>query len=107
MPYPTYPIVQDESEAVVGAGIQAVRATNGMLKRRRLYSADKADFTIVHILGRADRDTLLAFWEANKDANFDFRWPVDGATYTCGFVDKPQVSPRTAYYHVTVRLAQV
>ena len=40
--YPVFPVMRDASTWSVDAGIQAVRATNGLLKVRRMFSADKA-----------------------------------------------------------------
>lgn len=106
MPYPVLMILED-SEPTVDGGVQADRATNGMLKVRRLYEEDKTDFVIVHMLTRAELETLMAFYGANKTAQFSFYWPGDGATYTCVFTAPPQPSRRGMYYRVTVRLGQV
>lgn len=105
MPYPVLMMLED-SEAACNAGIQPTRATNGMLKTRRLYATDKTDFTVVHMLTRAERDTLKAFYTANVTSEFTFYWPGDGQTYTVRFADAPQVSRRGAYYRVTVRLVE-
>lgn len=106
MAYPTLMILE-ESEPARDAGLQAARATNGMLKVRRLYSADKTDFVVVHMLTRAERDTLLTFYAANITTEFTFAWPGDGNTYTCRFSAAPQVWRKGLYYRVTVRLAEV
>jgi hypothetical protein len=106
MPYPAYPVL-DESECSRAAGIEPTRATNGLLKVRRLYSADKTDFTVVHALSRADRDTLMTFYAANVTTEFTFYWPGDGATYTVRFADAPQISRRSNHYRATVRLLEV
>lgn len=106
MPYPSF-MVLDESEASREAGIQPARATNGGLKVRRLYSADKTDFTVVHALTRAERDTLMTFYAANVGSEFTFPWPGDGATYTVRFAGAPQISRRSNHYRATVRLAEV
>lgn len=106
MPYPTLMILED-SEASRNAGLDAQRATNGLLKVRRLYSADKTDFTVVHMLTRAERDTLMTFYAGNVTTEFTFYWPGDGTTYTVRFAAAPQVSRRGAYYRTSVRLAEV
>lgn len=106
MPYPSYPVL-DESEATRDAGIQATRASNGMLKVRRLFSADKTDFTVVHAMTRVDRDALMTFYAANSTAEFSFLWPGDGATYTVRFAAAPQISRRSNHYRATVRLLEV
>jgi hypothetical protein len=104
-----YPILMilEESEAARQGGIEPTRATNGLLKVRRLYSTDKTDFIVVHMLTREERDTLMAFYNANLTAQFAFLWPGDGATYTCRFSAAPQVWRKGLYYRVTVRLAEV
>ena len=107
MTSPAYPVVQDESEAVQYAGLEATRATNGLRKTRRLYSDEKTDFTLVHVLTRAERDALAVHYAANRTAQFDFRWAGDGLTYTCVYADSPQFSRRHNHYRAIVRLAQV
>lgn len=107
MPYPAYPVVQDESEAVQYAGLEVTRATNGLLKTRRLYSEEKTDFVIVHVLTRAERDALAVHYAANRTAQFSFYWAGDGATYTCVYADAPQFSRRHNHYRAIVRLSQV
>jgi hypothetical protein len=107
MPYPTTFMILEESEASRGAGIEALRATNGLLKVRRLYSADKTDFIVVHMLTRAERDELMTFYAANVTTQFSFAWPGDGATYTVRFSAAPQVWRKGLYYRATVRLAEV
>ncbi len=108
MPY-AYPtlMILEESEASTEAGITPQRATNGALKSRRLYSSDKTDFTVVHMLTRAERDTLTTHYTSNRDAEFSFTWPGDGTTYTVRYSGAPQVARRGFYYRVTTRLAQV
>lgn len=106
MPYPTLMILE-ESEAPREAGIEAARATNGLLKVRRLYSADKTDFVVVHMLTRTERDDLMTFYNANVTTEFTFYWPGDGVTYTVRFSAAPQVWRKGNYYRATVRLAQV
>lgn len=106
MPYPTLMILED-SEAVPLSGIEPTRASNGMLKVRRLFSADKTDFTVLHALTRAERDTLRTFYAANVTTEFAFYWPGDGNTYTVRFAAAPQFSRRGAYYRATVRLMEV
>lgn len=106
MPYPSFPVL-DESESTSDAGIQATRASNGLLKVRRLFSADKAEFTVVHALSRADRDTLMTFYAANVATQFSFYWPGDGATYTVRFAAAVQSSRRSNHYRMTIRLVEV
>lgn len=106
MPYPNYMMLED-SEGTKEAGIEAVRATNGLLRVRKLFSADKMDFVVVHMLTRAERDALQAFYVANVASEFAFVWPGDGATYTCRFSAAPQFSRRGLYYYATVRLSEV
>jgi hypothetical protein len=106
MPYPNNLMILEESEASRLGGIDAARASNGQLKVRRLYSADKTDFTVVHMLTRAERDQLMAFYAANITAGFDFVWPGDGATYSVRFTAPPQIWRKGLYYRATVRLGE-
>lgn len=106
MPYPTL-MMLEESEAARLSGLEAVRATNGLLRVRKTFSTDKFDFTVVHMLTQAERDTLQLFYLDNALAEFSFRWPADGGTYTCRFAAAPQYSRRGLYYRATVRLSEV
>lgn len=104
--YPSYPVTAD-STAQAEAGLDAERATNGLLRVRALYPADKTSFDVRHILTQAQRDALAAFYTANKLLDVTFRWPGDGQTYTVRFGAAPQFRRRWLHYEATVRLLEV
>lgn len=106
MAYPSLTITQD-STAERDAGIQAQRATNGALKRRRLYSADKTEFSVVHLLSSAEMAALESFYQANRLTTFTFLWPLDGQTYTVGFMAAPKYSRAPNGFRADVRLGEV
>jgi hypothetical protein len=109
MSYPTgLPVMRDGSRMERLSGIDPVRASNGVLKVRRLYGAEKAQFTLVHWLTNAQRATLDACFESFKTGTVTLTWPADGIAYTCRFADAPQYEWRTADLWVaTVRLHEV
>jgi hypothetical protein len=104
--YPGFKTLSD-STALPESGVEPVRATNGSLRVRRLWSADKISFDIGHVLAAGDKATLDAFYAANKDADVSYTWPKTGATHTVRFVAPPRYTPRTHVWEVRVRLMEV
>lgn len=96
-----------ESTEERDAGIVPARATNGALKLRMLYPADKRTFEVRHLLTTAERATLEAFYAAEKLADVAYTWPADGATYTVRFVAPPQYRRVGDRHEATVRLMEV
>lgn len=109
MAYPTLPTL-DSSEPDQDDGIETSRATNGRLRKRRLFPAAKMSFTLKHWLTAAELATLMAHWEANQDLAFAYTWPEDGIERSCTYAKKPS-PPRTAdepgCFTVTVMLEEV
>lgn len=106
MSYPSLPMLRS-SRADREGGFDPVRATNGVLKVRRLYSAEKMVFRVEHILTAAQRTTLEAAYTANRTANLSFVWPVDGQTYTVRFGAAPQYTTNGPWWFATVVLHEV
>lgn len=79
--YPSYPLQRDTSTEREG-GQDAQRATNGALRLRVRYAADRSTFSLVHLLSLAEKTALEAHYQANKTASFAFVWPEDRVTYT-------------------------
>jgi hypothetical protein len=105
--YPKLPIL-DTSRISVMDGIVPVRASNGSLKVRKLFSSDKAEFTVEHLLTKADWDTLKAFYDANYNLDVTFNWPGRTTTYTVRFVTAPQPDGSAwRMFRVRVQLAEV
>lgn len=87
--YPTLPWLRDGTRADRDGGFEPVRATNGALKVRCLYPAEKQSFEIANWLTSAQRTTLEGFYAANKAENVTLVTPWDGASYTVRFVAAP------------------
>lgn len=104
--YPGFLTLAD-STATPDSGIQPVRATNGALKLRRMWSADKTDFDIGHVLSASEKSTLDAFYAANKDLDVTYRWPATGATSVVRFLGPPRYRPVGVHFEVRVRLLEV
>lgn len=104
--YPGFFTLAD-STAVPDAGLEPERATNGALRLRRLWAADKTAFDVGHVLTAAQKATLEAFYADNKDLNVTYRWPGDGASYTVRFVAPPRYTPRGGRFEVRVQMLQV
>jgi len=106
MSYPTLPIMR-ASTTQRESGIEPVRATNGVLKVRRLFSTEKMTFDLVHWLSDAQKATLEAAYQANKNGNLTLVWPEDGASYTVRFASAPLHVKQPGYWVSTVRLLEV
>lgn len=108
--YPTTLKQSYDSQIIRASGIKTERGGNGSLWIRRMYTATKYDFKVVHAsLTKSEHDTLQAFYVTNLGIAFDFVWNGDGATYTnCYFIDVPQVVVQTSLrqYKVSVAIAQ-
>lgn len=107
MAYPTGLPVMAESTSERDGGIDPARATNGLLKVRRLYSAEKTVFNVVHWLSDAQRTALEAAYQADKNLSFSFTWPGDGVTYTVRYGAAPQYRKQPGYHVATVLLLEV
>jgi hypothetical protein len=106
----TYPkfLILDTSRISVLDGLIPVRASNGSLKLRKMFSSDKAEFTIDHLLDKTDWDTLKSFYDSNYNLDVTFNWPGRSTAYTVRFTSAPQ--PDGSAWHmfrVHVQLAEV
>lgn len=104
--YPSFFTLAD-STVTPADGMDPQRATNGALKLRRLWSADKASFDLGHVLTAAQKSTLDAFYAANKDLDITYRWPRPATDYTARFVAPPRYTPRGDRFEARVRLMEV
>jgi hypothetical protein len=107
MSYPTTLPIMRESTTSREGGFSPVRASNGVLKVRRLYSTEKMTFNLVHWLSDAQKTTLESAYTANRTSNVTLTWPEDGANYTCRFAGAPQYEKQPGYWVARVRLEEV
>lgn len=70
-------------------GYESARATNGVLKVRKLFDAEKRDFQLVHLITAGEKATLEAFYGANKLLDVSLTAADDGVVYTVRFVAAP------------------
>jgi hypothetical protein len=104
--YPSLPLLKT-STAERDGGFEPVRATNGVLKVRRLFSTEKTTFRLEHILTAAQWTTLWNAYTANRTANVTLTWPVDGLSYTCRFAQAPQRRTDGPWTFASVTLLEV
>lgn len=104
--YPAFFTI-DDSTATPENGMEPERASNGALRLRRLWTADKRSFEIGHVLTPAEKTTLDSFYATNRDLDVTYRWPGDGSSYTVRFVAPPRYTPRGGRFEVRVRLMEV
>lgn len=107
MTYPTNLPIMDASKAERLGGFEPRRASNGVLKVRRLFSAEKINFSIEHWLTTAQKDSLEAIYQANKTLNVSLTWPEDGLVYTVRFAAAPQYRREPGYWVANVLLMEV
>jgi len=89
--YPRLPTLR-ESECEVLSGHEPVRATNGALHMRRMFTGEKRNFSLAHVLTAAQRAELQAHYAAHRDSSFAFTWGEDGQTYTVSYAAAPAYS---------------
>jgi hypothetical protein len=104
--YPAFFTLAD-STVTPADGLEPERATNGSLKLRRLWSADKQAFEVGHMLSAGEKATLDAFYAANKDLDVTYTWPRPATAYTVRFVAPPRYIARGAHFEARVRLLEV
>lgn len=106
--YPSVMLVSDSTPRR-DAGIVASRATNGKLRARRLFTAEKMEFDLVHWATAAEKDALEAHYQAHRDTSFAFTWLVDGVTRTCSYATAPLPTPaqHPGKFIVSVKLMEV
>lgn len=90
----TYPAIDLAygSDVQVLDDLQMQRATNGALRGRSYYAGGKVAVKAVHSrITTAEKNELLAFYQANKNQPFVFVW-VDGTPYTVVFTAAPKTT---------------
>lgn len=105
MPYPSLPIMRESTRRVLG-GVNSQRATNGMLRTRRLYAAPVTEFTLVHWIDASGKATLDAHYSTYADLTDAFTWPGE-APVQVRYLEAPQYQPQNGWFIATVQLAQV
>jgi len=105
--YPNFPMQRDGTVWQRDAGIVPTRATNGVLKVRRSYSADKRSFLATHWLNSTDKAALETHYSTHRTANFSMFWPHDGGTYTVVYAGAPQYELRDGFVVATVQLLEI
>lgn len=108
MAYPTLPQNAGSSESQL-LGRQVDRATNGAVKARSLYAADKKVFDLKHMsLTDAQKATLTAFYATNALNSFEFVWAGDATSYTVIFGSNDfQFQSTGLYWNISIQLVQV
>ena len=109
MAYPDLPLL-DSSTIDLDAGIETSRASNGKLRSRRMFPAEKATINLKHWLTGAQVTALKAHYADNKDLAFGFVWPLTGVSRSCSYAKAP-TDPRPAaqpgMFLVDVQLLEV
>lgn len=89
MAYPSLPQLLGSTAKQIDERVTE-RASNGTLRARMLASGRKQQFELRHVLDATDRAILDAHYDANRAAEFDLDWSLDGATYTVVYAAPPQ-----------------
>ncbi len=90
-------------------GIERVTALGGTMRGFSNYDAIKRTFTLVFELCTfAEAATIIAEYETNRLTGGMTITPpwVTSTTYTCDYLDRPQVSYGSSYAKVTLKLRE-
>lgn len=101
--FPRLQYMLDDSTCEPLSGHEPVRATNGSLRMRRLFTGDKRNWSLSFVLDDTAFATLTAHYAANKDGQFLFYWPGDRQSYTVSYVSAPSEA-RVGPMHSRVRV---
>lgn len=95
---PAFPFPKErfgaESRSRIEDGLQLFRSQSGVTSGFTLWPAAKREFSLVFpALTTTDRDSIFAQYASTKiSGGVTLQW-IDGATYTCRYVEPPQDVP--------------
>ncbi|MBK6742531.1 MAG: hypothetical protein IPG66_05940 [Hydrogenophilales bacterium] len=94
MPYPVYPDLPTArgSDPEIASGLELFEAEDGSVMGASLWGHDRAKKIPIHHPGltEAQRDTLEAFYAANKWVEIEYVSPTDLVSRICLFVQPPR-----------------
>lgn len=106
----TYPSVTQtaRSRMDIADDVRVERATNGTLRARAMWDAEKRAWSVDHVASAAEAETLRQFYADNRTLTFDFIWRGDGQTYVAMFAGQPRFEPidSRALWRVTVEIVE-
>lgn len=82
------------------------RAVDGTAKARAFFTGKKRAFMIKHELSYTDRDTLEAFYDANRTTPFYFTWDGDAVQRVCLFDGAPRLVFKNAKFYADVAIVE-
>lgn len=89
--YPGYEIAADGYGIKPDEGLRASRASDGTLRRRRLYPQTIYTVTIKHpMLTAAEMASLEAFYATNRDIKVNWADPLTGRLYLATMMGPPE-----------------
>ncbi len=105
--YPSLPITINSRFNKLD-GRLALRASNGILKSRKLYPADKLEFALEHELTSAQKTSLDSHYSTDGLNSFPYTWPGVGTpTYTVRYLGAPQYQEMPGgWYKASVKLGE-
>lgn len=92
----TFPVISrspkhDFTEELSPEAIQVASKASGLPVVNKLFTFDPKTWGVEYgLVIQADKDTLMAFYEANKDVPFDWANTQDGNTYEVIFAGPPK-----------------
>lgn len=83
--------VDDSSEEFI-PNVEEVQNDDGSARVRVRGVLLKKFITVLLVRSDADKATLLTFYNTNVALTFNFKWQIDGVTYTpCVFYARPTI----------------
>jgi hypothetical protein len=84
----------ENSSIEVADGKAHVRATNGTLKTRQLYPADKRSFDLSFGCTAAQKSSIDSHYSGDRDNSFSYTDPATSTAYTVRYTNPPQPQPQ-------------
>jgi hypothetical protein len=106
--YPSFPQIVG-SKRISDDGTILDRAESGKPRLRQYYTEVRRSFDILHDVDGADKDTILAHYDADKANVFNFTFKGDNMVYTVRYLGAPDDTPTsgTDRWKVQTRLIVV
>lgn len=106
----TYPAFKCYAGSVLTPSQKAADFVDGAGGAHVYWPAQKARFTLKHILNASDDATLRALFAANQLLAMSLVWYEDGLTYTVKFLEQPKrdaiAGIENEFRNVTVELGE-
>lgn len=103
----TYPVLNQSYESTVSPidNNKVSTSADGTLRAKVTYSETVFELNVVHpFLSTTDKDSIITFYNTNKNLNFTFNLASESQDYTCIFKSQPEVQKiSSSFWNVTMK----